>query len=258
MARGYFQMGNRSIEDRRLYYSTRHVYAVMLAYRSKAGTVCKSLERLAALAHCSVSTVRQAVDQLMEHGYLRRIRRTRYSRFLGRMVNDTYRYQIDLDKLTEGGYTLIPRSLLERKVTHGTFVTGLQIYRLAGRKGRAYGSLRHVARCLDMAKATVCRAMAALRLTNQMVRLYCRKADRALAANTLYPTAWVRGGGSLFSLRGGLIFSRQVVTNKITEDFIWRGKNKGVPEFGNSYKNAGMLSLPRPPTMDALGGSLPS
>lgn len=72
MARGYFQMGNQAIEDTRLYYSTRHVYAAMLAYRSKAGTVCKSLERLAALAHCSVSTVRQAVDQLMEHGYLRR------------------------------------------------------------------------------------------------------------------------------------------------------------------------------------------
>lgn len=103
MARGYFQMGNRSIEDRRLYYSTRHVYAVMLAYRSKAGTVCKSLERLAALAHCSVATARQAVDQLMEYGYLRRIRRTRYSRSLDRMVNDTYRYQINPDKLTEGG-----------------------------------------------------------------------------------------------------------------------------------------------------------
>lgn len=258
MARGYFQMGNRSIEDRRLYYSTRHVYAVMLAYRSKAGTVCKSLERLAALAHCSVATARQAVDQLMEYGYLRRIRRTRYSRSLDRMVNDTYRYQINPDKLTEGGYTLIPRSLLEQKVTHGTFVTGLHIYRLAGRKGRAYGSLRHMARRLDMAKATVCRAMAALRLTNQMVRLFCRKISRALAANTVYPTNWVKNGGrpNLFSGRGGLIFSRQVVINKITWDSIGRETNKGVPEFGNSYKDSVPVSLPRPPTMDADRGIL--
>lgn len=64
----------------------------------------------------------------------------------------------------------------------------LYLYCCAGRKGRAWPSLRHIAGLLekngkhgmDMAKSTVCRALGLLRRLQAVIRLQCRNSGLLL------------------------------------------------------------------------------
>lgn len=236
---GYFVMPNHVILDEQMYYSTKRVMGAILAYRGRHDTV-KSIKELAILSGCCEATVQQALEQLELLGYIRKIHRWRYSQFFSRPVFDKSAYEINRKKLV-GSYTLVPRELLKADISHGAFIVAIYIYMKAGRTGRSWPSLRHTAQELDMSKATVCRALELLRRLQLLVRLWCQKANHALACNSYYPTAWVRPGKSgtpslsLFADTGGLIFDNHKVINKITEGFYFKEEDKGVGQFGNLY-----------------------
>lgn len=223
-------MANHVITDPQLYPSTKRVFFAMLAYCSRHGTVRKSIKELAVLSHCSPSTVQQALEQLQERGFIHKIRCFRYSHALSRPVYARNAYQIKRGKLT-GSYTLVPRELLKLDVTHSAFVAALYIYMKSGRQGRSYASLRTTAEQVYLSKATICRAMEALRHAQALVRLLCIKANRAFSCNSYFPTAWIR-----FLVGGGLIFSKHHVKNKITGDLYSEGKEIGVGQFGNLHR----------------------
>lgn len=220
-------MTNHIITDPQLYPSTKRVFFAMLCHCSRHNTVRKSLGELAAISHCSPATVQQALDQLQECGYIHKIRCFRYSCFLSRPVFARNAYQIKRGKLT-GSYTLIPRSLLKLDVTHSTFVAAMYIYMTAGREGRSYASLRTAAVRTSLSKATICRALKALRLAQAFVRYFCIMANRAHSCNSYFPTDWVRS-----QVGGGLIFSKHQVINKIAGVLYLEEKTYGVCEFGD-------------------------
>lgn len=234
---------NRFILDRQLYPSTKRVFTAMLKYSSRHGTVRKTVEELAALSGCSPSTVQQAIEQLQEYGYIRRIRCYRYSVFYTRPVFDSNTYYIRKKKLGDS-YTLIPVELLTADISHAMFVVALYIYKTAGRVGRSWASLRAIARWADLSKATVCRALKVLKQLQLLASLLCIKANKAHSCNSYYPTSWVRPGGvkcqkasgrkKVFAA-GGLIFNKHQVINKITRSSIEREREKGVGEFGDLY-----------------------
>lgn len=220
----YVNTPNCVIIDAAMYSSTKRVLVAMLAHCSKKGMVRKSLDELAALSHCSPVTVRRALAELEDRGIVYKNRCFRYSDYLSMMVNGRNAYQINRRKL-QGSYTLVPRALLTAEVSHSTFVAALYIYKTAGRDGRCWPSLRHVAKRTDLSKATVCRALKALRRAGLIEKRSChRRGTRIHCCNSYYPTAWVRPGGqkvkeaaSAASLgKGGLIFNQHRVINKIT------------------------------------------
>lgn len=236
----YVVVPNWVITDPEMYPSTKRVMVALLAYSSRHSTVRKSLDQLAVLANCSPATVQRALDELQIRGIVHRIRCFRYSAFLSRPVYAKNAYQIKKAKLS-GSYTLVPRELLKANVSHATFCVALYIYMTAGRRGRSWASLRTAAKQMDLSKATICRAMKALRLAQVLVRYFCIKANRAHSCNSYYPTAWVRLGGlknteedhlDLFSFDGGLNFVEQRVINKIAGDYILRRNEYGVSQFG--------------------------
>lgn len=227
----YTNMANHIITDPQLYPSTKRVFFAMLSRCSRHNTVRKSVAELAVLAKCSTATVQQALDQLQELGYIHKIRCFRYSVSFSRPVYARNAYQIKRSKLT-GSYTLIPRSLLQLDVTHSTFVAAMYIYMTAGREGRSYASLRTAAAKTYLSKATICRALKALRMAQAFVRYFCVMANRAHSCNSYYPTDWVRS-----RVGGGLIFDKHHVINKIAGVLYLEGKRYGVCEFGslNNY-----------------------
>lgn len=223
----YTGMANHVITDPQLYPSTKKVLFVMLSHCSRHNTVRKSIAELAALAKCSPATVQQALEQLQELGYIHKIRCFRHSVSFSRPVYGRNAYQIKRSKLS-GSYTLIPRSLLQLDVTHSTFVAAMYIYMTAGRKGRSYASLRLTADRTCLSKATICRALNALRLAQAFVRHFCIMDNRAHSCNSYYPTDWVRS-----RVGGGLIFDKHHVINKITGVLYLEGKIYGVPQFSS-------------------------
>lgn len=236
----YLVVHNCIITDPMLYSSSKRVMCTLLAYCGPKDILRKSIEELAALSGCCCATVRKALDELEARGFIRRIHCFRTSQYFSRPVRATSIYQIRRCKL-RGGYTMIPRELLTAEVSHSAFVTALYIYKTAGRKGRSWPSLRTAAKRLDLAKATICRALEALRRLQLIVRYFCIMANRAYSCNSYYPTAWVRAVDKerehmAISLHyGGLIFNEHLFINKIAKDLIKRKRDKGVYEFGDLY-----------------------
>ena len=192
----YVAVPNTIITDPELYPSTKRVYVAMLAYKSRKGTLHKTVSQLAVRSHCSPSAVQQAIAELTSRGLVQRSRRYRYSAVLKRKIYASNTYTLAKRDLSTG-YTLIPRSLLTRELTHAAFLVALYLYMTAGRKGRAYPSLQHIADALYLAKSTVCVAIDALRLLQEFYRYHCRKENHAYSCNSYYPTGWVRNGSVL-------------------------------------------------------------
>lgn len=187
----YIAVPNTVITDSGLYPSAKRVYVAMLACSSRKGTVRKTVAELAVRSHCSPSAVQGAIAALMDQGMVQRWRRYRRSIYFQRKVYAGNEYTMNKRDLS-GEYTLIPRSLLTRKLTHAAFLVALYLYMIAGRKGRAYPSLRHIAEVLYLSKSTVCLAVSALQLRQELCRYRCRKENRAYACNSYYPTGWIR------------------------------------------------------------------
>ncbi len=226
---GYIRVPNWIDDDHQMYASTKRVLIGLLACAGSGMTVRKSLTELSEISGCCRNTVIKAIRELEERGIVRATRRYYYSRRLEQLVRGKNRYHIH--RCGAGGaFTLVPRELLAMGQTHAQFVTALHAYRLAGRTGRCFPSLRLFARQIDHAKSTVCRAVKRLHSLQVLIRSRCRKSNGAAACNSYYPTAWVRKGSVCAT--GGSKFELHPVNNKITEGLYSEETQYGVGEFG--------------------------
>ncbi len=250
----YTPVPNQLIEDCSLSHTAKRVaVALMLENRRQNGKIRISYGDLAKRSGCSVSTTQKAVQELIVHGYVTYERHFYYSVTQGKYVRSKNTYR--MAKIS-GSYTLIPRTALRRRGknggAHAVFSVLLYLYRCAGRVGRAFPSLRRMAddmKGCGASKASVCRALAMLRMEGAFIRLECRRMRGDLSCNSYHMTDMVIAGKHPTNADiaicpenkenskhyGGLKLGNLPENNKITGDYILREKKYGVAEFGNLH-----------------------
>jgi len=179
-----FKLPAPLICDDALSYSARRVGAVLFGHRNRFGLCHKGLILLAKYSRCSVSTVRKAVEELERAGYITSYHNHKYSLEQGRVVYDRNSYVCNLS--FRGGFTMVPRHILDWDLTAGAFSVCLYLCYQAGSGSRAFPSLRKIGKMLGMSHATVCRAVAALKQLRGMLVLACVKVNRAFSSNSYY------------------------------------------------------------------------
>ena len=215
---------NSLITDTNLSYTTNRVAFVLLLLAGRKGRyVTASFAALAQLCKCSTTTAQKAVKELCAQGYLLKSNRYHFDQKQNRFVYASNRY---FWLRQEGGYTLVSRDILAYDLTPAAFVTLLYLYRCAGRKGRAFPSLRRIARLgLDMAKSTVCLALKALRLLQAIVQHKCMTRRRCHASSSYYLTNFVFSRNQLPS-EGSPKNDKPISINQITGDYTERKRAK--------------------------------
>jgi len=228
---GYIRTPNWIDDETQMYDSTKMVLFALLARTGSRMSVCISQQELADTTGLCRNTVAQALTQLKERGIVFATRRYYFSKRHNRVIRGKTRYHI---RRCEGGnFTLVPRSLLGNNLTPAEFVVALHAYRLSGRGGRCYASLRRFAKQIDHAKATICRAIKKLHLRQVVAHNHCLKRNGAFSCNSYFPTAWVRKGAfQKSSDNGGLKNEHQQAIKKIAGGSIKRKEEKGVGQFG--------------------------
>lgn len=220
---------NELIADPALHFSSKRIAVVLLHISGRKGrSISVTFRELAALASCSTATAQQAVKELVASGYMLKEKTYRYNEDQGRMIQGANWYAWVKRR---GGYTMVRKEILDYDLTPAAFCNLLYLYRCAGTSGRAFPSLRRTAGCLKqaghqgmaMAKSTVCRALAALRKQQAMVRHLCRTLPGCLAANSYYLTNMVISDGrESVSSQGSPIFDTLDYINQITIGFTLR------------------------------------
>lgn len=242
---------NALINDTDIHYTTKRVAITLLLLAGrKRATVSVTFAELARLSHCSPATAQQAVAELISSGYIIKSRRYRYGKDQQHLIYGANAYYW---LYRQGGYTLIRRDLLDYDLTPAAFASLLYIYRCAGKSGRAFPSLRHIAGLLadpakyglDMAKSTVCLALQLLRRLQAVVRQRCWKRNGSYASNSYYPTDLAvsdgrpraqSDAGEISLDEGSPIFSKPNIITQITMAFTLREKKYGVSQFGTLPK----------------------
>ena len=227
---------NNLITDTALSYTTKRVAFVLLLLAGRKGRyVTVSFAALARLCKCSTTTVQKAVKELCAQGYLLKSNRYHYGEKQKHLIYASNRY---LWLRREGGYTLVSRDILAYDLTPASFVTLLYLYRCAGRKGRAFPSLRRIAEIgLDMAKSTVCLAIKTLRLLQALVRHKCVTRCRCHASSNYYLTNFVFSRNQL-SFEGSPKNDKPISINQITGDYTWRKRTEGAAQVRTVRVNA--------------------
>jgi Transcriptional regulators len=181
---GKFKMPNAAITDKRFSYSTKRVAAVLFCHCNRLGTYRKSFEGLADLCQLSVPTVRKAVAELEEAGFIGRRKCYVHDDVLNRPIFSQTEYSCNL--AYQGGYTMIPRSLLTKALTPATFAVALFIFHQMGNRGRAFPSITRIGSVLAMGRSTVCRALVAIKAAYLFLVQRCRKNNNTLANNSYF------------------------------------------------------------------------
>ena len=222
---------NNLITDTALSYTTKRVAFVLLLLAGRKGRyVTVSFAALARLCKCSPTTVQKAVKELCSQGYLLKSNRYHFDEKQNHLIYASNRY---LWLRREGGYTLVSRDILAYDLTPAAFVTLLYLYRCAGRKGRAFPSLRRIAKIgLDMAKSTVCLAIKTLRLLQALVRHKCMTRSRCYASSSYYLTDFVFSRNQLPS-EGGPKIDKPIFINQITRDDTERKRTDEAGQVGS-------------------------
>ncbi len=224
---------NNLIADTALSYTTKRVAFILLLLAGRKGRyVTVSFAALARLCKCSPTTAQKAVKELCSQGYLLKSNRYHFGEKQNHLVYASNRY---LWLRREGGYTLVSRDILAYDLTPAAFVALLYLYRCAGRKGRAFPSLRRIAGLdLDMAKSTVCLALKALRLLQAIVRHKCMTRRRCHASSSYYLTNFVFSRNQL-SYEGGPKNDKPISSNQITGDYTWRKRKEAAGRDRSFY-----------------------
>ena len=185
--RNTFKMPNRLICDDRLSLSARKLAAVLYARCNVLGYCHKSLEQLAALAGCSISTVRKNTQELEQAGWITSKRTYIWSEQLGRRVYGKKEYR--LAPMPKKGWTVVPRDYLTHNagLEPSTFVVGLYLYVAAGnRERRAYPSISKIAAAVGVAARTVCRALHQIRCLKNFLVTHCKRVRGDFTANNYH------------------------------------------------------------------------
>ena len=222
---------NNLITDTALSYTTKRVAFVLLLLAGRKNRyVTASFAALARLCRCSTTTAQKAVKELCAQGYLLKSNRYHYGEEQNHLIYASNRY---LWLRREGGYTLVSRDILAYDLTPATFVTLLYLYRCAGRKGRAFPSLRRIAEVgLAMSKSTVCLALKALRLMQALVRHKCMTRRRCHTSSSYYLTNFVFIRNQLPS-EGGPKSDKPIFINQITGDYTERKRAEGASQVAS-------------------------
>ena len=243
---------NNVITDTALSYTTKRVAFVLLLLAGRKNRyVAASFAALARLCGCSTTTAQKAVKELCARGYLLKSNRYHFGEKQNHMIYASNRY---LWLRREGGYTLVSRDILAYDLTPAAFVTLLYLYRCAGRKGRAFPSLRRIAGMgLDMAKSTVCLALKALRLLQALVRHKCVTRRRCHASSSYYLTDFVFSRKHFPVSEGGPKTDKPIFINQITEDHTERKRTGVAAQVGTLHTVQGVFWSPSPYYFDGVG-----
>lgn len=249
MNRRYARLDNTLITDNALAPTAKRVALVLALSARKDGTVRVTLKDLAKRSRLCVATVSRGLKELEAMGYLTVSQPYRFSEALGRPVYDCRVYSLIRH---DGGYTLVSAKLLGYELTPTAFALALYLAKCAGRTNRAFPSIRHMAgirkgSCgCGISKASVCRALAALRKCLLVLLLPCLCRHGGASCNTYLLTVSVGGGKpaadqALFQ-EGWSQNYKTPPNNKITGASIRREREKGVGQFGRFTKIRGWLS----------------
>ena len=242
---------NNLITDTNLSYTTKRVaFVLLLLAGRKERYVTVSFAALARLCKYSPTTAQKAVKELCAQGYLLKSNRYHYGEKQNRLIYASNRY---LWLRREGGYTLVSREILAYDLTPAAFVTLLYLYCCAGRKGRAFPSLRRIARMgLDMAKSTVCTALKALRLLQALVRYKCMTRSRCYASSSYYLTNFVFSRKQLLP-EGSPKIDKPISSNQITGDYTERKRTETAAQTGTLHTVWGVFQALKPFFFDGVG-----
>ena len=234
---------NNLITDTALSYTTKRVAFVLLLLAGRKGRyVTVSFAALARLCKCSTTTAQKAVKELCAQGYLLKSNRYHFGEKQNRFV---YASNLYLWLRREGGYTLVSRDILAYDLTPASFVTLLYLHRCAGRKGRAFPSLRRIAEIgLDMAKSTVCLALKALRLLQALVRHKCMTRRQCHASSSYYLTNFVFSRNQLLFSGGSPKNDKPISINQITGDNTKRKRTEAPAQVGSFLTAWGAFWVP--------------
>lgn len=223
---------NNLITDTALSYTTKRVAFVLLLLAGRKGRyVTVSFAALARLCKCSTTTAQKAVKELCAQGYLLKSNRYHFGEKQNHLI---YASNLYLWLRREGGYTLVSRDILTYDLTPAAFVTLLYLYRCAGRKGRAFPSLRRIAKIgLNMAKSTVCLAIKVLRLLQALVRHKCVTRNRYYTSSSYYLTNFVFSRNPLSFSEGSPETDKPISINQITGDNTERKRTEGDAHVGS-------------------------
>lgn len=186
MKKGFtFKIPNQLLLDGALNAYARRVGVVLYSRINAHSSCCKSLEELARLSDCCVETVKAALAKLEELGYIHRQKRLRYHAGQGRMVHGKTQYTCDT-RLLSNGYTLLPRSIFQFKLTARAFLMLAYFHYQAGNEGRAFPSLSYISDSLDIAHSTVCSGLNELKAASVIYVQHCINADSSFNHNSYF------------------------------------------------------------------------
>ena len=169
------------------------------------------------------------MKELCAQGYLIKSNRYHFGEKQNHLIYASNRY---LWLCREGGYTLVSRDILAYDLTPAAFVTLLYLYRCAGRKGRAFPSLRRIAEVgLAMSKSTVCLALRALRRLQALVRHKCMTRRRCHASCSYYLTNFVFSRNPLSYVESSPKNDKPISSNQLTGDYTERKRTDGSAQF---------------------------
>lgn len=242
---------NNLIADTALSYTTRRVAFVLLLLAGRKGRYATvSFAVLSQFCRCSTTTAQKAVKELCTQGYLLKSNRYHFDQKQNRFVYAANRY---LWLRREGGYTLVSRDILAYDLTPAAFLTLLYLYRCAGRKGRAFPSLRRIAEVgLSMSKSTVCMALKALRLLQAVVRHKCVTRNHCHASSSYYLTNFVFSRNQPPS-EGGPKNDKPIFINQITGDHTERKRTESASQIVDSPAIWSAFHAPAPYIFDGIG-----
>ena len=225
--RQLYRIPNRLMNDAALTYSARQAGNALYSKRSRLGQCVMSLAYLAKVSACSIPTVRKAVEELENAGYIRRCRNYQYSEQAGCVTYARTTYVCTLS--TARDYTLVPREVIYSwALTSGAFCVCLCLFQQAGNSGRAFPAIRRIAQLFGMGYATVCQALALLRNQRLALVLHCKKRNHAFSMNSYF----MQGRGQ-----------RQEKSFIASSDDFVRSLLHSIVDFARTERNPPLLSV---------------
>lgn len=185
MKKSYFKLPNCVVTDKTLSYSARHIAAVLYSRRNTKGECSKSLEQLCKISSYSLTTVVKAIRELVDRGYLTVQKSYRYRETLGRVGCGRNTYCMNPEKL-KGNYTLVDRQSLQNGLKESAMTVYLYLLTTAGKRNRAWPSIRMMADAVGMAQSTICEALKRFKAMSGIIVENCIKRNGVFASNSYF------------------------------------------------------------------------
>jgi len=181
-----FRLPNAIIQNSdNLHPSTISVAQVFYANMGKHRKFTNCLANIAAMSFKCVDTVRQAVEELVKAGYIKKVYNFIYSDALGKNIYARTTYCIL--KPVEEDYTFVPYAWLKQDLTPCTMQVLLtcRMFMIKS-KTRSYPSLRKISALIRVSKSTVCNALACIAELGILLIEPCQKENKAYSSNSYH------------------------------------------------------------------------